>query len=156
MITSTREAAVGAEVPARQTGPMSSTPPRDRVPLAVGLDVFAVVLFVALGRRSHDESGAFTAVVETAAPFLIGLAVGWWATRAWRRPTNILTGLAIWPTTILIGMIVRNLVFDRGTATSFVIVATLFVGALLVGWRVVLRLVDQRRAHSSVGHLTAQ
>ena len=33
---------------------------------------------------------------------------------------------AIWPVTILVGMIVRNLVFDRGTATSFVIVATLF------------------------------
>jgi hypothetical protein len=135
---------------------MSAPDPRDRVPLAVGLDVFAVVLFVALGRRSHDQSGTFTAVIETAAPFLIGLAVGWLVARAWRRPTNILTGVVIWPTTILVGMIVRNLVFDRGTATSFVIVATLFVGAFLVGWRIVLRLVDQRRAHSSGGPLTAK
>jgi hypothetical protein len=125
---------------------MSASPaPRDRVPLAIGLDVFAVVLFVALGRRSHDESGAFTAVIETAAPFLIGLAAAWLIARAWRRPTNLSTGIVIWPTTILVGMIVRNLVFDRGTATSFVVVATLFVGAFLVGWRIVLRLVDQRR-----------
>ena len=51
----------------------------------------------------------------------------------------------IWPVTILVGMVVRNLVFDRGTATSFVIVATLFVGAFVVGWRLVLRLVEQRR-----------
>lgn len=118
--------------------------------------MFAVVLFVALGRRSHDESGAFTAVIETAAPFLVGLAVGWLAARAWRRPTNILTGVTIWPVTILVGMIVRNLVFDRGTATSFVIVATLFVGTFLVGWRVVLRLVDGRRVHSSGGPLTTK
>ena len=130
--------------------------PRDRVPLAVGLDVFCVVLFVALGRRSHDESGVFTAVVETAAPFLIGLAAGWLLVRAWRRPTRLLTGVAIWPVTILVGMVVRNLVFDRGTAASFVVVATLFVGLFLVGWRAVLHLVDQRRAQSSGGPLSAR
>ena len=134
----------------------SSPSPRDRVPLAVGLDVFSIVLFVALGRRSHDESGAFTAVLETAAPFLIGLVAGWVVARTWRHPTSLVTGLIIWPVTILVGMIVRNLVFDDGTATSFVIVATLFVGLFLVGWRAVLRLVDQRRAHSSGGPLTAR
>jgi hypothetical protein len=62
----------------------------------------------------------------------------------WRRPTSLLTGLIVWPVTILVGMVVRNLVFDRGTATSFVVVATLFVGLFLVGWRAALRLVDQR------------
>ena len=126
------------------------------MPLAVGLDVFAVVLFVALGRRSHDQAGGFTAVLETAAPFLIGLVAGWVVARMWRRPTNLSTGIVVWPVTILVGMIVRNLVFDRGTATSFVVVATLFVGACLVGWRIVFRLVDQRRAHSSGGPLTAK
>lgn len=129
---------------------------RDRVPLTVGLDVFAVVLFVAIGRRSHDQSGAFTAVVETAAPFLIGLVAGWLVARAWRHPASLLTGIVIWPVTVLVGMIVRNIVFDRGTAASFVIVATLFVGACLVGWRLVLRLIDQRRAQSSGGPLTAR
>lgn len=141
----------------RQTGAMPTSPAaRDRVPLAVGLDVFAVVLFVALGRRSHDESGAFAAVVETAAPFLVGLAAGWLVARAWRRPTSLLTGIVIWPVTILVGMVVRNLVFDRGTATSFVIVATLFVGAFLVGWRVVVRLVDRRRAQQFHRAVTAR
>lgn len=127
---------------------------RDRVPLAVGLDVFSVVLFVALGRRSHDESGGFASVVETAAPFLLGLVAGWLVARMWRRPTAILTGIVVWPITILVGMVLRNLVFDRGTAGSFVIVATLFVGLFLVGWRAAVRLVDQRSAHSSGGPLT--
>lgn len=134
----------------------ASPTPRDRVPLAVGLDVFSVVLFVALGLRSHDQDGAFSAVIETAAPFLIGLAAGWLVARAWRRPTSWITGVVVWPVTILVGMMIRNLVFDRGTAASFVIVATLFVGLFLVGWRAVLLVVDRRRAQSSGGPLTAR
>lgn len=117
-----------------------------RLPLAIGLDTFSILLFVAIGRRSHDESGAFVRIAETAAPFLTGLAVGWLVWRAWRRPARVLTGVAIWPVTILVGMIVRRTLFDDGTAASFVVVATLFVGAMLVGWRAVLRLIDGRRA----------
>lgn len=113
--------------------------------LAVGLDAFVVVLFVALGRRNHDESGAIVAVLETAAPFLIGLAVAWVVVRAWRRPTRVVTGLAIWPMTVLVGMVVRNLVFDDGTATSFVVVATCFLGAGIVGWRLAFGIIERRR-----------
>lgn len=122
------------------------TPPSNRdLGLGVGLDVFSVVVFVAIGRRNHDETGAFTAVFETSAPFLIGLAVAWLIVRAWRRPTKVRTGLLLWPITVLVGMIVRNLVFDDGTAASFVIVATLFLGACLVGWRAALKTITARR-----------
>jgi hypothetical protein len=34
-------------------------------------------------------------------------------------------------------MALRHWVFDRGTALSFVIVATLVVGTFLVGWRAI-------------------
>ncbi len=124
-----------------------------RLPLAVGLDTFSIALFVALGRRNHDEEGGFTGVLETAAPFLIGLFVGWMIWRAWRRPTLVRTGLAIWPVVLLVGMIVRRTVFDDGTATSFVIVATVFVGAFLVGWRAIYRLIDQRRNPRTLANL---
>ncbi|MDJ0769948.1 MAG: DUF3054 domain-containing protein [Ilumatobacter sp.] len=113
--------------------------------LAVGIDTFAVVLFVAIGRRSHDEGSALSATIETALPFLIGLAVAWVLVRAWRHPLAIRVGLAIWPITVLVGMIARRTLFDRGTATSFVIVATLVLGALLVGWRVGARQLLGRR-----------
>ena len=50
-------------------------------------DLVAVVVFVAIGRRSHDEGGnVVTETAAVAAPFLIALAVGWLAARAWRRP----------------------------------------------------------------------
>jgi hypothetical protein len=32
-------------------------------------------------------------------------------------------------------MLLRNLVFDRGTALPFIIVATIFLGATMYGWR---------------------
>jgi hypothetical protein len=120
-----------------------------RVELAIGIDVFAVVLFVAIGRRTHDEGSAFAGVIKTAFPFLIGLAVAWAAGRAWTRPTSVSTGLLVWPITVLVGMIVRRTAFDGGTAASFVVVTTLFLGACLVGWRLVYRLLEQRSSRAS-------
>lgn len=117
-----------------------------KVEIAVGLDTFFIVLFAAAGRRSHDEDGGFIAVIETAAPFLIGLATAWLLVRAWKRPMWLFTGIALWPITLLVGMITRNLVFDRGTATSFVVVATSFIGACLVGWRLLAGVVLRRRS----------
>ena len=116
-----------------------------RLATAVGLDTFVVVLFVAIGRRNHDEGNSLGGLLETAIPFLVGLAIAWWIARAWRRPMRLATGLLIWPVTVLVGMIVRRLAFDEGTAASFVVVATLFLGAGLVGWRAAARPIERRR-----------
>lgn len=125
-----------------------------RLPIAIGLDVFFIVLFAAAGRRTHNENGAFVSVIETAAPFLIGLALAWALLRVWRRPTAVLIGVAIWPITVLAGMVLRRAVWDRGTATSFVIVTTLFVGACLVGWRLLLgAAVRRRRTHPATARM---
>jgi len=110
-----------------------------RVAIAAALDAAAIVLFVAIGRRNHDEDPGLGGTFETAAPFLIALAVGWLVARAWRRPFALVTGVVVWAVTIALGMLLRNLVFDRGTAASFIVVATLFTGALLIGWRLVAR-----------------
>jgi Protein of unknown function (DUF3054) len=42
-------------------------------------------------------------------------------------------------TTVALGMVLRKFVFDDGTATAFVIVATVFTGAVLNGWRLAAR-----------------
>lgn len=117
-----------------------------RTTVAAVLDTMFVVLFVAVGRRNHDEDPALSGTLFTAAPFLIGLAAGWLVARAWRAPFALLTGAVIWVTTITLGMVLRNVVFDRGTAASFVVVATLFTGACLLGWRLVARFTADRRA----------
>ena len=119
-----------------------------RIALAVGLDVFVVIAFVAIGRRNHEEASAIGDVLATGAPFLIGLALGWLAARVWERPVAIATGLVVWPITVAIGMIARRIVFGDGTAIAFVIVTTIFLGVFLVGWRVGFGLLERRRTQS--------
>lgn len=110
------------------------------------LDAALVVGFAALGRRSHDEGIALAGVLEVAAPFLIALGLGWLAARAWRAPAALSTGVVVWAVTVVAGLALRNLVFDRGTAASFMIVAAVTLGALLLGWRAAARMTPVRRA----------
>ena len=45
-------------------------------PAALVADLLAVVVFVLLGRRSHDEGSAVAGTVATAWPFVTGVLVG--------------------------------------------------------------------------------
>jgi FlaA1/EpsC-like NDP-sugar epimerase len=117
-----------------------------RTPLAAGLDTFAVVLFVAIGRREHERDSAIAGLIETAAPFLIALALAWLVLRVWKRPTEWRTGVGVWAIVVVVGMLLRNLVFDDGTATAFVIVATLFLALFIVGWRLAFAAMNRRHA----------
>ena len=46
-------------------------------------DVAAVLVFCAVGRRSHAEGITIAGVATTAWPFLTGTVVGWLAARGW-------------------------------------------------------------------------
>jgi ribose/xylose/arabinose/galactoside ABC-type transport system permease subunit len=102
-------------------------------------DVLCIVIFVAIGRENHDEGGSASGVFRVAAPFLIATVVGWLASQAWKKPLDLRTGAVIWLTTIILGMILRHFVFDDGTATAFIIVATVFLCVFLNGWRAIVR-----------------
>ncbi len=95
------------------------------------VDVLAVVVFVAIGRRNHDEGTAISGVLSVAAPFLIALGVSWIGLRTWREPFNRASLIATWIITVFVGLLLRRLVFDRGIATAFIIVATITLGVLL-------------------------
>ena len=110
-----------------------------------GIDVAVVVAFVAIGRETHDEGNQLAALTETAAPFLLALAGGWLLARAWRAPTDLKRGTLVAVTTVIGGMALRRLVFSEGTAFSFILVATTFLCAGLIGWRAVA---SRRRSFS--------
>ena len=95
------------------------------------VDVVAVVVFVAIGRRNHDEGTALSGVLGVAAPFLIALGVSWIGLRTWREPFNRASFIATWVITVFVGLLLRRVVFDRGIATAFIIVATITLGVLL-------------------------
>ena len=79
--------------------------------IAAAADIACILVFVALGRRNHDEGETVDGVLTVAAPFLIALVVGWIVARAWTRPMEV--------------------------EAAFIIVATIVTGVFLVGWRLV-------------------
>jgi hypothetical protein len=110
------------------------------------MDVIGVLVFCAVGRRSHAEGITLTGVATTAWPFLTGTALGWLASRAWRRPTAVApTGVVVWLSTVLVGMALRK-ASSAGVAVSFVVVAASVTAVLLLGWRAVVGLISRDRS----------
>lgn len=108
-------------------------------------DVIAVLLFVIIGRDTHDETTTIGAILETAAPFLIALGVGWLVSRAWETPGALRTGSVVVATTFVLGVALRRWVFEDGTAAAFVVVTAGFLALTMIGWRVAALIVARRR-----------
>ena len=117
------------------------------LPLALLADIVVVIVFAAIGRRAHEESNALVGALDTAWPFLAGAAVGWLITLAAKRcPLQAFPGgVIIWVSTVAVGMLLRQLTGDT-TAWQFVLVATCFNLATLVGWRLLAGIAMRRRA----------
>lgn len=101
-------------------------------------DALCVLVFVIIGTRNHDTDTGITGVLYVAAPFWMALSL------AHVVPLLQKTGPKVLPHkyvvvgyTLVMGMVFRNFIFDRGTAVPFVIVATLFLSATMLGWRAV-------------------
>lgn len=112
--------------------------------VALTVDVLLVLLFAGLGRRTHALDAA--GLLSTAWPFLAGLLLGWLVWRVRRAPFAVRpTGLALWATTVAVGMGLRLLV-GEGTAPSFVLVTLAVLGIFLLGPRVLLSAVRTARS----------
>jgi hypothetical protein len=108
------------------------------------VDAGFVLLFVIIGRASHARGEALAGIAATAWPFLAGLACGWLAARAWRRPLSLWpAGTGAWLGTVALGMLLR-VVSGQGTAVAFIGVALAFLGLFLLGWRLLARLASRR------------
>ena len=117
-----------------------------RTATALGLDVVFVLVFAAIGRINHGES--VLGAPLTALPFLVGTAAGWYAVHrmSGRWPLTVGPGITVWVCTLVLGMLLRAIT-GAGVAFSFVVVATLVLGILLLGWRLIAeRLEDDRAA----------
>jgi hypothetical protein len=111
-------------------------------------DIIGVLLFCTVGRRSHAEGLTVAGVADTAWPFLVGAAVGWLVSRAWRQPAALVpTGVAVWLSTVVVGMLLRKAT-SAGVAVSFIIVATAATAVMLLGWRVTVAALRRGSAHT--------
>jgi hypothetical protein len=118
---------------------------KSRWPLALVLDGLGVVAFVAIGRASHHHGETAQGIASTLWPFGVGTVVGWavLAARTSARrsvgagPASVASGVTVCVSTVALGMVLR-VVVGQGTAPAFIVVATGFLGAVMVGWRAVL------------------
>ena len=113
--------------------------------IAAVADVAVVVLFVLIGRRSHHEDAGIAGFLRVAWPFVVGLAVGWLVTGLARAPLAWARAAGAWLLTVAVGMALRIVVEGRDFSIAFTIVTLVFVGAGMLGWRGVVRLVHARR-----------
>jgi hypothetical protein len=120
-----------------------------RSPAVLLADVAGITVFAAVGRASHDESLGLLGVASTAWPFLGGWAVGVLATRAWRRPTSLATGVGVWAAAVAGGMLLRRLA-GGGVQPAFVVVAALVLALILLGWRGVAALLLRRSRRTAL------
>lgn len=113
----------------------------------LAFDAASVLALVVVGTRNHDTDTGVTAVLGVGVPFWIALATVSVLPVVGRDPRSTGAATAVWIGTVAIGMSLRNVVFDRGTAAAFVIVASLFLFATMFGWRAVAR----RRSEATTG-----
>lgn len=102
---------------------------------ALAFDVVCVLALVVIGTRNHDTDTGLSGILFVAAPFLIALLGAHLVLNVLGKTTFV---AGIWGTTVLFGMVLRNLAFNRGTALAFVLVASVFLAATMWGWRAVV------------------
>lgn len=109
------------------------------------VDVVWILLFALLGRESHEGDTAALAVLGVAWPFLAGYAATALVVGLRRSPRGLGRGAVVWLGTVAGGMAIRTVLEGRLPETAFIVVALAFLGAGLVGWRLVALLVGRRR-----------
>jgi FtsH-binding integral membrane protein len=105
---------------------------------AFAFDALCVLLMVVIGTRNHKTDTGITGILFVAAPFWIAMSLAHLAPLLQRTAKAEAHVVVVWGYTVVMGMVLRNMVFDRGTATAFIIVATVFLGITMFGWRALL------------------
>jgi hypothetical protein len=102
---------------------------------AFAFDALCVLLLVVIGTRNHETDTGITGILFVGAPFWIAMSLTHLAPLLQRKNIRDPNTYMVWGYTVVMGMVLRNLVFDRGTALAFIIVATVFLGITMFGWR---------------------
>lgn len=106
-----------------------------RIPaLALAADVVAVVVFTAIGRLSHAESGDLWGLLATATPFALGLAASWATPIVRADPAGLRAGVAVVVGTAVVGLLLRA-GFTGQLPVPFAVVTVISLAVLLLGWR---------------------
>jgi peptidoglycan/LPS O-acetylase OafA/YrhL len=115
--------------------------------VAAVADLAVLVVFVAIGRRTHHEDAGVDGFFRVLWPFAVGLVVGWAATGLARAPLEWRRAVPAWLLTVAVGIALRVVVQGRDFKVSFAIVALVFTGACMLGWRAAVRFARRTRSN---------
>ena len=113
------------------------------------LDASVIISFAFIGSDFHGFSFDFLGFMGVAMPFLIALAGGIFALRAWIKPLSILNGFLLAAISLIGGMLLRSYVWGDGTARTFIIVTGAYFMAFMVGWRLIALGIEWLASRSS-------
>lgn len=107
------------------------------------LDVIAIFLFAVFARMAHKaEPFTFINILDTWWPFLIGVILGWVLLRfITSPPASFAAGSIVWVCSVVCGLGIWAGNNGRVPHISFIIVATVMSGLLLLGWRGAARVI---------------
>lgn len=109
--------------------------PSSRIAVLAGAaDVIAVVVFAAIGRSSHGESGDLLGLAATAAPFLVGLGAAWTTPVVRAHPAGLRAGAVAVAGAGVLGLLLRA-GFTGRLPLTFALIALGSLAVLLLGWR---------------------
>ncbi|MBT0567498.1 DUF3054 domain-containing protein [Williamsia sp. CHRR-6] len=133
----------------------TTTATRRSIGVSAVFDAVTVAVFVTIGRSNHHDGLSVSGIASTFWPFAVGAAVGWAITyvlgtvraggvdKHHFRPARVVpAGVIIWVSTVAVGMSLR-VGSGQGTAVSFIIVASVFLGVFFLGWRTVRALLTK-------------
>lgn len=110
-------------------------------------DLVCVLVFAIAGKGSHEAGASQWVVLAIVWPFAVGvLAAHLGLLSRGGSPARVRPdGIVVLGVTYVLGMVLR-VVSGRGVAGGFLVVAAIFLGLTMLGWRAVARLVARRRS----------
>lgn len=129
------------------TTPQSSPPvaSKSTVSMMLGIDAVLIIIFAIIGVSSHDGDLGFLNIARVALPFMLPYLLLSVARKPGRFIHNVFpAGIALWIITVILGPILRAILFGDSSEFAFVLVTAGVLGVLLIGRRSISTLVSRR------------
>lgn len=117
---------------------------------ALIVDVIAIAIFALLARIAHQTEDMplnFAGWLSTWWPFLLGVLASWGLIAALKLDGHRVfpAGIMAWVVTVVVGLGIWSVRNGDIPHWSFVLVATVMSGLLMLGWRGIARLVQGQK-----------
>lgn len=117
---------------------------------ALIVDVIAIAIFALLARIAHQTEDMplnFAGWLSTWWPFLLGVLASWGLIAALKLDGHraFPAGIMAWVVTVVVGLGIWSVRNGDIPHWSFVLVATVMSGLLMLGWRGIARLVQRQK-----------